>query len=113
MFIVSYAVWVERKVSASIQDRHGPNRVGPFGLFQPIADATKPFRKEELTPAHVRIGYSCVARAFVMIPRLLTLAMIPRGSNLAPQQIVIGNLNVGSLHTFGIVSSSVYGSDLA
>ena len=56
MTIVAYSVWVERKVSAAIQDRRGPNRVGPFGLFQPVADAIKAFRKEDFTPAHVRQG---------------------------------------------------------
>ena len=113
MFIVSYAVWVERKVSASIQDRHGPNRVGPFGLFQPIADAIKAFLKEDFTPAHVRKGYYWLAPAIVMIPSLLTVAIIPFGSNLGSQQMVIANLNVGILYTFGIVSLSVYGIVLA
>jgi NADH-quinone oxidoreductase subunit H len=54
MFIVAYAVWVERKLSAAIQDRRGPNRVGLFGLLQPIADAIKAFLKEDYTPGHVR-----------------------------------------------------------
>src|SRR5205814_7380829 len=57
MFIVAYAVWVERKVSAAIQDRHGPNRVGLFGLLQPVADGVKAILKEDFTPAHVRKTY--------------------------------------------------------
>src|SRR5215470_17789424 len=113
MFIVAYAVWVERKVSASIQDRVGPNRVGPFGLFQPIADAIKAFLKEDFTPAHVRKIYYWLAPAIVMIPSLLTVAIVPFGSNLGKQPMVIADLNVGILYTFGIVSLGVYGIVLA
>jgi NADH-quinone oxidoreductase subunit H len=113
MFIVAYSVWVERKVSASIQDRVGPNRVGPFGLFQPIADAIKSFLKEDFTPAHVRKAYYWLAPAIVMIPSLLTVAIVPFGSKLGNQKMVIADLNVGILYTFGIVSLGVYGIVLA
>src|SRR5256885_10451580 len=113
MFIVSYAVWVERKVSASIQDRLGPNRVGPFGLLQPIADAVKAFLKEDYTPGHVRKAYYWLAPAIVMIPSLLTIAIIPFGSQIGHEKMVISNLNVGILYTFGIVSLGVYGIVLA
>src|SRR5436309_6810582 len=113
MGIVSYAVWVERKVAASIQDRRGPNRVGPFGLLQPVADAIKAFLKEDFTPGHVRKTYYWLAPAIVMIPSLLTVAIIPFGSNLGNEQMVIADLNVGILYTFGIVSLGVYGIVLA
>ncbi|HSU54388.1 MAG TPA: NADH-quinone oxidoreductase subunit NuoH, partial [Candidatus Dormibacteraeota bacterium] len=113
MFIVAYAVWVERKVSASIQDRRGPNRVGPFGLFQPIADAIKSMLKEDFTPGHVRKAYYWLAPAVVMIPSLLTIAIIPFGSNLGTERMVIADLNIGILYTFGIVSLGVYGIVLA
>jgi NADH-quinone oxidoreductase subunit H len=113
MFIVAYAVWVERKVSASIQDRRGPNRVGIFGLLQPAADAVKAFLKEDFTPAHVRKMYFWLAPAIVMIPSLLTVAIIPFGSQLGDQKMVIADLNVGILYTFGIVSLGVYGIVLA
>src|SRR3974390_3803803 len=113
MFIVAYAVWVERKVSAAIQDRHGPNRVGLFGLLQPAADAIKAFLKEDFTPAHVRKGYYWLAPAVVMIPSLMTVAIIPFGSRLGEQKMVIADLNVGILYTFGIVSLGVYGIVLA
>lgn len=113
MFIVAYAVWVERKVSASIQDRRGPNRVGLFGLLQPAADAVKAFLKEDFTPAHVRKVYFWLAPAIVMIPPLLTIAIIPFGSQLGHEPMVIANLNVGILYTFGIVSLGVYGIVLA
>src|SRR5258706_9179460 len=113
MFIVAYAVWVERKVSAAIQDRHGPNRVGVFGLLQPLADAVKAFLKEDYTPAHVRKYYYWLAPAIVMIPSLLTVAIIPFGSKLGNQSMVIANLNVRIPYTFDIVSLGVYGIVLA
>src|SRR2546430_5386550 len=113
MFIVAYAVWVERKVSAAIQDRRGPNRVGIFGLLQPAADAVKAFLKEDFTPAHVRKAYYWLAPAIVMIPSLLTVAIIPFGSQLGRQKMVIADLNVGILYTFGIVSMGEYGIVLA
>ena len=113
MFIVAYAVWVERKVSAAIQDRVGPNRVGLFGLLQPAADGVKAFLKEDFTPAHVRKVYFWLAPAIVMIPSLLTVAIIPFGSQLGSQKMVIADLNVGILYTFGIVSLGVYGIVLA
>src|SRR5437773_4628165 len=113
MFIVAYAVWVERKVSASIQDRRGPNRVGTFGLLQPLADAIKAFLKEDFTPAHVRKAYFWLAPAIVMTPSLLTIAVIPFGSQLGGEKMVIADLNVGVLYTFGIVSLAVYGIVLA
>lgn len=113
MFIVAYAVWVERKVCASIQDRHGPNRAGPFGLLQPAADAVKAFLKEDFTPGHVRKVYFWLAPAIVMIPSLMTAAIIPFGSQLGKQKMVIADLNVGVLYTFGIVSLGVYGIVLA
>ncbi len=113
MFIVAYAVWVERKVSASIQDRRGPNRVGIFGLLQPAADAVKAFLKEDFTPGHVRKVYFWLAPAIVMIPSLLTVAIIPFGSQLGHEKMVIADLNVGILYTFGIVSLGVYGIVLA
>ncbi len=113
MFIVAYAVWVERRVAAAIQDRIGPNRVGIFGLLQPAADAVKAFLKEDFTPGHVRKVYFWLAPAIVMIPSLLTMALIPFGSNLRHQKMVIADLNVGVLYTFGIVSLGVYGIVLA
>jgi NADH-quinone oxidoreductase subunit H len=113
MFIVAYAVWVERKVSAAIQNRHGPNRVGIFGLLQPAADAVKAFLKEDFTPGHVRKAYFWLAPAIVMIPSLLTVAIIPFGSQIGQQKMVIADLNVGILYTFGIVSLGIYGIVLA
>jgi NADH-quinone oxidoreductase subunit H len=113
MTIVAYAVYIERRVAAFIQDRVGPNRVGPFGLLQPLADGVKAFLKEDFTPSYVRKAYYWLAPAIVMIPSLLTIAVIPFGSNLRGEKMVIADLNVGILYTFGIVSLGVYGIVLA
>ena len=118
--MVAYSVVAERRISAWIQDRVGPNRVGiPFtkiplwGLGQPIADGIKFILKEDFTPAHVRKVYFWLAPAIVMVPALMTLAVIPFGSKIGAQDAVIANLNVGILYTFGIVSLGVYGIVLA
>ncbi len=118
--MIAYSVVAERRISAWIQDRVGPNRVGiPFtkiklwGLGQPAADGVKFILKEDFTPGHVRKIYFWLAPAVAMVPALLTLAIIPFGSNVGSQQVVIANLNVGILYTFGIVSLGVYGIVLA
>ncbi len=128
MPIVAYAVLVERKVSAFIQDRVGPNRAAPFfvkylpvvgpflvrlGIFHPLADGLKSFLKEDFTPAHVRKVYFWLAPAIAVVPAMLALAVIPFGSTLGAQKMVIADLNVGILYTFGIVSLGVYGLVLA
>jgi NADH-quinone oxidoreductase subunit H len=111
--LVAYSVLVERRVSAFIQDRVGPNRVGPFGLAQPISDVLKLFLKEDFTPVGVRKIYFWLAPAVTLIPAFMTIAVIPFGSRLGSQQMVIADLNVGILYTFGIVSLGVYGIVLA
>jgi NADH-quinone oxidoreductase subunit H len=113
MPMVAYAVLAERKVSACIQDRLGPNRLGPGGIWQPVADGVKAFLKEDFTPAHVRKAYFWLAPMITMIPSLLVLAVIPFGSQLGSEKMVIADLNVGILYTFGIVSLGVYGIVLA
>jgi NADH-quinone oxidoreductase subunit H len=113
--MVAYTVYVERRVSAFIQDRVGPNRVGPFGLLQSIADILKLILKEDYTPAHVRNLYFWIAPAIAMIPAFLAVAIIPFGSTLGNpnNKMLIADLNVGVLYTFGIVSLAVYGIVLA
>lgn len=115
MFMVAYIVLVERRVCAFIQDRIGPNRAGPFGLLQPAADAVKAFFKEEMTPAHVRKVLYVLAPALALIPAILNLAVIPFGSTLgdAKNPMVLADLNIGILYTFGIVSLGVYSIVLA
>jgi NADH-quinone oxidoreductase subunit H len=115
MFMVAYVVLVERRVCAFIQDRIGPNRAGPFGLLQPAADAVKAFFKEEMTPAHVRKVFYVLAPMIALIPAILNLAVIPFGSSLGNPKnpMVLADLNVGILYTFGIVSLGVYSIVLA
>jgi NADH-quinone oxidoreductase subunit H len=125
---VAYAVLAERKIAAWVQDRPGPNRVappfvkyipilGPFltrlGVFQPLADGLKSFLKEDFTPAGVKKVYFWLAPCIAVVPALLTLAVIPFGSVMGSQKMVIADLNVGILYTFGIVSLGVYGIVLA
>ena len=111
--MVSYAVYAERRVSALIQDRFGPNRVGPAGLFQPIADAAKFLLKEDLTPAHVNKFYYWLAPCLAMVPAITTIAVVPFGSTLFGVPMVIADINVGVLFIFAIASLGVYGIVIA
>jgi NADH-quinone oxidoreductase subunit H len=126
--LVAYSVLAERKISAWIQDRVGPNRTAPpfmkyvpvvgplltrLGMFQPLADGLKFILKEDFTPAGVHKIYFWLAPALAVIPAMLTVAVIPFGSQLGAQKMVLADLNVGILYTFGIVSLGVYGIVLA
>ena len=128
--MVALCSLAERKVSAFIQDRIGPNRVGLpmtllgakkdipfFGLVQPLADGLKFILKEDFTPKHVNKFYFWLAPALVLVPALLTVGVIPFGSTLQlfGKQIplVIADLNIGPLFVFAISSLGVYGIVLA
>jgi len=126
--LVSYSVLAERKISAWIQNRVGPNRTAPpfakyipvvgpalirLGVFQPLADGLKFLLKEDFTPGGVRKVYFWLAPALAIVPAMLTVAVIPFGSVMGAQKMVIADLNVGILYTFGIVSLGVYGIVLA
>jgi NADH-quinone oxidoreductase subunit H len=111
--MVSYTVYAERRVSAMIQDRVGPNRVGIYGLIQPIADAVKLLLKEDFTPAHVNKLYYWLAPACAMAPSMMALAVIPFGSQLWGEPMVVANVNVGVLWVFAVSSLGVYGIVLA
>ena len=97
-------VWAERRVSAFIQDRLGPNRVGPAGLLQPIADLLKFIFKEDVIPGHVNKVMYVLAPAACLIPALVIFCVIPYAKEMA-----IANLNVGVLLVFAIASLGVYG----
>src|SRR6266516_4047743 len=107
--MVSYAVYAERKVSAAIQDRLGPNRVGPAGLFQPIADMFKLLLKEDFTPRNVNTFYYWLAPCLAVMPTIITIAVVPFGSTLFGVPMVIADVNVGILFVFAVASLGVYG----
>src|SRR5436853_4463892 len=111
--MVSYSVYAERRVSAFIQDRVGPNRVGPAGLFQPIADVLKLLLKEDFSPQHVNTFYYWLAPSLAVMPAIITMAVVPFGSTLFGVPMVIADINIGILYVFAISSLGVYGIVLA
>src|SRR5437667_1982065 len=111
--MVSYSVYAERRVSAFIQDRTGPNRVGPAGLFQPIADMFKLLLKEDFTPRDVNTFYYWLAPCLAVMPAIITIAVVPFGSTLFGVPMVIADVNVGILFVFAIASLGVYGIVIA
>jgi NADH-quinone oxidoreductase subunit H len=111
--MVAYSVWAERKVSAFIQDRIGPNRVGWAGLIQPIADGVKLLLKENFVPASVNKFYFSIAPSLAMVPAILVLAVLPFGSTLFGLPMVIADLDIGVLWVFAVSSLGVYGIVLA
>jgi NADH-quinone oxidoreductase subunit H len=113
-FIAMYTTLAERKVAAWLQDRRGPNRAGPFGIFQPLADGGKLFFKEEIIPLASNKFLFILGPALAMITALLTSTVIPwaapfvtKGGNVIPLQVA--DVDMGILLVFSIVSVGVYG----
>ena len=113
-FIAMYTTYAERKVAAWLQDRRGPNRAGPFGIFQPLADGGKLFFKEEIIPLASNKFLFILGPALAMVTALLTSTVIPwaapfitKGGNTITIQVA--DVNMGILLVFGIVSVGVYG----
>jgi NADH-quinone oxidoreductase subunit H len=113
----AYLTLYERRALARIQVRVGPNRAGPQGLLQPIADAVKLIFKEELTPGRVYKTIFILAPVLTVVPSLILAAVIPLGSsfNLFGREITlyVADLNVGVLYLMAIASIAVYGIALA
>jgi NADH-quinone oxidoreductase subunit H len=117
LILAAYMPWVERKVSAWMQDRVGPNRVGYAGLLQPIADSLKFFFKEDMTPRHTESLLFTIAPALTVIPAILVVAVVPFAPPIEVMgrqvQMVIADLDVGILFFFAFSSLAVYGITLA
>jgi NADH-quinone oxidoreductase subunit H len=128
--IIAYSTYAERRVSAVIQDRVGPNRVGLpltlfgfkkdiffFGLLQPLADGLKGLLKEDFTPSHVRKFFYTIAPALTAIPAFITICVIPFGSEITIGgrviKLVIADLGIGPLFVLAIASLTVHGITIA
>ncbi|MFO0874370.1 MAG: NADH-quinone oxidoreductase subunit NuoH [Phycisphaerales bacterium] len=122
----AYCIWLERKLSAWMQDRCGPNRVGPFGLLQPIADGLKFLLKEDYTPPNVDHGMFTLAPMVMVIPALIGFAVIPWAGSLDLSSLPAGmvsalglagesvdivgaKVNIGIVYLFAVGSLGVYG----
>jgi len=109
----AYATWAERKICARFQVRYGPNRAGPFGLLQPLADAVKAIFKEEIVPGHVDKVLYVVAPGISFAAVLITFAVIPFGPEVSlfgrKVGLWIGDVNVGLLYLMAIAGLGAYG----
>lgn len=128
--ICAYLIYIERKIAAWVQDRIGPNRVGPFGLLQPLADGLKLFLKEDIIPDHVDKLLYLLAPSIGVITALLAFAVVPFGPTMAPpppgasseviqryqnsyQFVIAPGVNIGLVFIFAVTSLTVYAIILA
>ena len=113
-FIAMYTTYAERKVAAWLQDRRGPNRAGPFGILQPLADGGKLFFKEEIIPLASNRFLFILGPALAMVTALVTSTVIPwaapfvaKSGAVFPMQVA--DVDMGILLVFSVVSVGVYG----
>lgn len=113
LLVATYSTYAERKISAFLQDRVGPDRAGPFGLLQPIADAGKLFFKEQFVPAKANAFLFSAGPGLAMLTALMSSAVIPFGNSLEFDGKFIQmqgiETNIGMLYIFGVVALGVYG----
>lgn len=113
LVIAMYSTYAERKIAAFFQDRVGPNRAGPWGILQPLADGGKMFLKEEIIPTNATPFLFIVGPSLAILTACIGSAVIPWGQNMViggkviPLQVT--DINVGILYIFGVVSLGVYG----
>ncbi len=111
--VAAYATYGERKIAAFLQDRVGPDRAGPFGLLQPIADGVKMFMKEEIIPSVSNKWLFILGPCIAMLTACMTGVVIPWGGELSIGEssfdLQIVDLNIGILYLLGVVSTGVYG----
>jgi NADH-quinone oxidoreductase subunit H len=117
MTVVAIMTWVERRGSALMQDRLGPNRVGPFGLLQPVADGIKFMWKEDPVPAHVEKLYYLLAPLICLVTAVMSFAVVPLAAPITVSGRVIhfqiADLNVGVLYVFAVASLGIFGIVMA
>jgi NADH-quinone oxidoreductase subunit H len=113
LVIAMYETYAERKIAAIIQDRRGPNRAGPFGILQPLADGVKLFMKEEIIPGTSNKFLFVLGPSLAMLTAMMTSAVIPWSSSIEifgrQVNLQIADINIGILYVFGVVSMGVYG----
>ena len=113
MGVVAYCIYFERKVSAWVQDRRGPNRVGPYGLFQPLADGAKMLLKEDFIPGHADKALFVLAPALAFVVAFIGFVAIPWGGQLVIGETVlniqVASIDIGLLYIVGVGSMGVYG----
>ncbi len=113
LVIAMYTTFAERKVAAILQDRRGPNRAGPFGLLQPLADGLKLFFKEEIIPNFSSRALFIMGPGLAMLTAIMTSAVVPWGNTVElfgrTISLQIADVNIGILYVFGVVSMGVYG----
>jgi len=113
LVIAMYSTYAERKIAAFLQDRVGPNRAGPWGILQPLADGGKMFLKEEIIPTNANTFLFIAGPSLAIMTACIGSAVIPWGQTLTignyTFDLQVTDINVGILYIFGVVSLGVYG----